>query len=91
MSKRIYIGNLSYSTKEDSLSNYFSSYGNVLSSVIIKDKFTEQSKGFGFVEMEDDSAAQKAIAELNGREIDGRKVRVSFAEEKPRPSRSPRV
>lgn len=91
MSKRIYIGNLSYSTKEESLSNYFSSYGNVLSSVIIKDKFTEQSKGFGFVEMEDDSAAQRAIAELNGREIDGRKVRVSFAEEKPRPSRSSRV
>ncbi len=91
MSKRIYIGNLSYSTKEESLSNYFSSYGNVLSSVIIKDKFTEQSKGFGFVEMEDDSAAQRAIAELNGREIDGRKVRVSFAEEKPRPSRSLRV
>ena len=73
------------------MSNYFSSYGNVLSSVIIKDKFTEQSKGFGFVEMEDDSAAQRAIAELNGREIDGRKVRVSFAEEKPRPSRSSRV
>lgn len=91
MSKRIYIGNLSYATKEASLSNYFSSYGNVLSSVIIKDKLTEQSKGFGFVEMEDDSAAQKAIAELNGREIDGRKVRVNLAEEKPRTSRSPRV
>ena len=83
MSKRIYIGNLSYATKEASLSNYFSSYGNVLSSIIIKDKITEQSKGFGFVEMEDDSAAQKAI--------DGRKVRVNFAEEKPRTSRSPRV
>ncbi len=91
MSKRIYIGNLSYTTKEASLTNYFSSYGNVLSSVIIKDKLTEQSKGFGFVEMEDDSAAQKAIEELNGREIDGRKVRVNFAEEKPRTSRSPRV
>ena len=88
MSKRIYIGNLSYTTKEDTLNNYFSSYGNVLSSTIIKDKFTEQSKGFGFIEMEDDSAAQKAISELNGREIDGRKVRVSFAEEKPRPPRS---
>lgn len=91
MSKRIYIGNLSYTTKEDTLNNYFSSYGNVLSSTIIKDKFTEQSKGFGFIEMEDDSAAQKAISELNGREIDGRKVRVSFSEEKPRPPRSSRV
>lgn len=91
MSKKIYIGNLSYTTKEDSLSNYFSSYGEVLSSVIIKDKFTEQSKGFGFVEMADDSAADRAIAELNGREIDGRKVRVNFAEEKPsRPARRPR-
>ncbi|MCR5763636.1 MAG: RNA-binding protein [Treponema sp.] len=83
MSKRIYIGNLSYSTKEDSLTSYFSEYGEVLSAVIIKDKFTEQSKGFGFVEMSEEPAAQNAITALNGREIDGRKVRVNFAEEKP--------
>ncbi len=90
MSKRIYVGNLSYSTKEETLNEYFSIYGEVVSAVIIKDRDTQQSKGFGFVEMSDDAAAEKAISELNGRELDGRKVRVNEAEEKPRGPRRPR-
>src|SRR5574344_287093 len=64
MSKKIYVGNLNYATTEDTLKNSFASFGEVLSSVVIKDRFTEQSKGFGFVEMADDSAADAAIAAL---------------------------
>jgi RNA recognition motif-containing protein len=90
MSKRIYVGNLNYATKEDSLSGRFAQYGEVVSAVVIKDRFTQQSKGFGFIEMADDAAADKAIAELNGKEIDGRRVRVNVAEDKQRSERRPR-
>ena len=89
MSKKIYVGNLNYATTEDTLKNSFSSFGEVLSSVVIKDRFTEQSKGFGFVEMADDSAADAAIAAMNGKEIDGRRVRVNVAEDRPQ-TRRPR-
>ena len=61
----------------------FSKYGKVLSSEVIKDKVTNQSKGFGFVEMESEEDAKKAIAGLNGINLEGRKLRVNFAEEKP--------
>jgi RNA recognition motif-containing protein len=91
MSKKIYVGNLNYATTEDTLSSLFAQYGEVVSSVIIKDRYTEQSKGFGFIEMADDAAADAAIATLNGKEVDGRRVRVNVAEEKPRTnSRGPR-
>jgi len=90
MSKKIYVGNLNYSTTEDTLGGQFAQYGDVLSATIIKDRYTQQSKGFGFIEMEDESAADRAIAELNGREIDGRRVRVNVAEDKPRRDRGPR-
>ena len=83
MSKKIYVGNLNYATTEDTLKNSFAS-----SAVIIKDRFTDQSKGFGFIEMADEAAADKAIADMNGKEIDGRRVRVNIAEE--RPPRRPR-
>ena len=82
MAKKIYIGNLSYSTTEDTLRNQFSQFGQVESVSIIMDKFTNKSKGFGFVEMTDEKEADDAIATLNQKEIDGRKVRVSVAEEK---------
>lgn len=81
--KRIYIGNLNFKTSEENLSEKFSQFGTVLSVQIIKDKTSGISKGFGFVEMPDDEEAQKAIANLNGKDFDGRKVRVSVAEEKP--------
>lgn len=90
MSKKMYVGNLNYSTTEDTLQGLFTAYGEVLSVAIIKDRYTQQSKGFGFVEMADDVAAEKAIGELNGKEVDGRKVRVNEAEDKPRPPRRPR-
>ena len=86
MAKKIYVGNLSYSTTEETLRNQFSQFGEVVSVAIIMDKMTNRSKGFGFVEMAEDGAAVEAISTLNQKEIDGRKVRVNEAEErKPRP------
>ena len=75
----IYAGNLNYSLSEEELEKVFSEYGEVTSVKIIRDKYTDQSKGFGFIEMADDAAAQKAIDELNGSEVKGRELRVNQA------------
>lgn len=82
MSKKIYVGNLSYSTTEETLRNQFSQFGEVETVTIIMDKITNRSKGFGFVEMTDDEAARDAISTLNQKDIDGRKVRVNESEER---------
>ena len=82
MAKKMYAGNLSFSTTEESLKSAFAAFGTVLSVSIIKDKVTGSSKGFGFVEYDDEADAQKAVSVLNGKELDGRKIRVNFAEEK---------
>lgn len=82
MSKKIYVGNLSYSTTEETLRNQFSQFGEVETVTIIMDKITNRSKGFGFVEMTDDEVARDAISTLNQKDIDGRKVRVNEAEER---------
>lgn len=87
MSKKIYVGNLSYSTTEETLRNQFSQFGEVETVTIIMDKITNRSKGFGFVEMTDDEAARDAISTLNQKDIDGRKVRVNEAEERKSRSR----
>src|ERR1017187_2157051 len=79
----IYVGNLSWSMTDDDLSNLFSQYGTVSSAKILKEKNTGRSKGFGFVEMEDDEAAKTAIAALNESEVQGRKLIVN--ESQPRP------
>ncbi|HQG58684.1 MAG TPA: RNA-binding protein [bacterium] len=79
---KLYVGNLPYSVNDDSLRELFSSYGNVLSASIIFDRMSGRSKGFGFVELEDDSGAKKAISEMNEKEIDGRKIVVSVARPK---------
>lgn len=73
---------MNFSTTEESIKNLFSKYGTVDSVEIIKDKYTEQSKGFGFVEMSDDDA-EKAISSLNGKDFEGRRIRVNFAQEMP--------
>ena len=78
----IYVGNLSYGLQEKDLQEIFSEYGEVLSVKIITDKFTRRSKGFGFVEMSDDAAAQKAIDELDGAEVSGRNMRVNKARQR---------
>src|SRR5438045_4683685 len=73
----IYVGNLSWSMTDDDLNNLFSQYGTVSSAKILKEKNTGRSKGFGFVEMEDDEAAKAAIAALNETEVQGRKLIVN--------------
>lgn len=73
---------MNFSTTEESIKNLFSKYGDIDSVEIIKDKYTEQSKGFGFVEMSDDDA-EKAISSLNGKDFEGRRIRVNFAQEMP--------
>ena len=82
----IYVGNLSWNLKDQDLSNLFASYGEVTSAKIVTDKFTQRSKGFGFVEMPDDAAGQKAITELDGGVVEGRAIKVMVA--KPREERS---
>jgi RNA recognition motif-containing protein len=79
MAKKIYVGNLSFQTTETDLNNMFGAIGQVESVQIITDRDTGRSKGFGFVQMADDSAAEKAIAQLNGQEIGGRKLTVNEA------------
>ncbi len=79
----IYVGNLSWNLKDQELSNLFASHGEVISAKIVNDKFTNRSKGFGFVEMANDEQAQAAIAALNGTEVDGRNIVVNESRPKP--------
>jgi len=86
---QIYVGNMSYGITDESLKSLFDEYGEVDSVKIITDRETGRAKGFGFITMNDDSAAQSAIEELNGKEFDGRTLRVNEAkprEERPRRS-----
>src|SRR3982751_3267612 len=83
----IYVSNLSFAVQDEDLRSYFAEYGEVTSAKVIMDKYTNRSKGFGFVEMSDDAAATKAIAELDGATVDGRSIKVSVA--KPKEERTP--
>jgi cold-inducible RNA-binding protein len=87
MASKLYVGGLAYSVTEKELETLFMEQGKVVSAVVIKDRDSGQSKGFGFVEMEDDEAAKKAIAELNGKEISGRSIIVNEA--RPQEDRRP--
>ena len=82
----IYVGNLPYSVNDDQLREMFAAVGTVDSARVISDRFSGQSKGFGFVEMPNDDEARKAIDELNGRDMGGRPLKVNEA--RPRPERS---
>jgi RNA recognition motif-containing protein len=82
----IYVSNLSFNVQDEDLKGVFTSYGEVTSAKVITDKFTGQSKGFGFVEMPDKASAQKAITELDNGTLDGRTIKVMEArprEERP--------
>jgi RNA recognition motif-containing protein len=79
----IYVSNLSFDLLDGDLKDYFTPYGEVSSAKIIMDKLTERSRGFGFVEMADDTAARKAITELNGSMVNGRPIKVNEAKAKP--------
>lgn len=77
--KRLYIGNLPWSVNNDKLAELFSKYPSVVSAIVIMDKETGRSRGFGFVEFSDDADAQKAISEMNDTDVDGRKLVVNEA------------
>ncbi len=81
----IYVSNLSFAVQDEDLRGFFAEYGEVTSAKVILDKFTNRSRGFGFVEMPDKTAAQKAIKELDGATVDGRAIKVNEA--KPREER----
>jgi RNA recognition motif-containing protein len=85
----IYVSNLGFNVQDEDLKGFFTTYGEVSSAKIIMDKMTNQSRGFGFVEMPDDEAAKKAIAELDGAAVEGRNIKVMEARPKEdRPARS---
>lgn len=87
MSTKLYVGNLAYSCDDQTLVNTFSVFGEVVSARVITDRMSGRSKGFGFVEMADSSAASRAIEEMNGKELMGRNINVSEArpqEDRPR-------
>ncbi|NQV00408.1 MAG: RNA-binding protein [Parcubacteria group bacterium] len=86
--KKLYVGNLSYDTTEESLKTTFSEAGTVESANIIVDKYTNRSKGFGFIEMSSPEEAAKAIELFDGKELDGRNLKVNEA--KPMEKRAPR-
>jgi len=83
----IYVGNLAYKTTDDDLRALFSEHGEVTSARVVTDRVSGQSKGFGFVEMPDRDAAQKAIDAINGNDFQGRKLRVNESQPKPREER----
>ncbi len=87
MSKKLYVGNISYNTTEEGLQDLFSEHGTVESVKIITDHATGRSKGFGFIEMESEDAAISAVESLNGSEFDGRNLKVDQAVERPRKRR----
>ena len=82
----IYVSNLSFNVQDEDLKEFFTPYGEVSSAKVITDRETGRSRGFGFVEMSDEAASQKAIAELNGATVDNRSISVSVA--KPKEDRS---
>lgn len=79
MAMKLYVGGLAYSITDQELEQLFAEQGKVLSAVVIKDKFNGQSKGFGFVEMDDLKEGQNAIKNLNGKEVSGRSIMVNQA------------
>lgn len=76
---KLYVGNLPYSVTDESLKELFAGAGEVTDAKVIMDKFSGRSKGFGFVTMADDAAAQKAIADMDGKDMEGRQIKVNVA------------
>jgi RNA recognition motif-containing protein len=82
MAKNLYVGNLSYETTEDTLRTLFAEYGQIESVNLITDRYTGRSRGFAFVEMSTEQAAQEAISGLNGKQVDEREIKVDKAKPK---------
>ena len=91
MAKKLYVGNLAFSVTDDELMQAFTSFGSVASARVVMDRMTGRSKGFGFVEIEDDSLADEAVNKMNGQTIGGRPVRVSEAKPQEDRPRGPRT
>jgi RNA recognition motif-containing protein len=87
----IYVSNLSFSIQDEELKQLFTSFGEVSSAKVIMDKVTNRSRGFGFIEMSDEAAAKKAIAELDGTSVDNRTIKVNEARPKDSNSRPARA
>lgn len=79
MATKLFVGSLSYNTTDATLEEFFAAVGKVVSAKVIVDRDTNRSKGFGFVEMSSEEEAQAAIAQLNGKELDGREIAVNEA------------
>ena len=84
MSKKLFVGSLSWDTNDEGLRNAFSAHGEISEAIVISDRDTGRSRGFGFVTFDDDDAADKAVAALNGTELDGRTIKVDVAQAKQR-------
>jgi RNA recognition motif-containing protein len=82
MEKRLFVGNLPYSVDETQLEAAFAEHGTVVSAVVIRDRESGRSRGFGFVEMETEEMAENAVGALDGFEMDGRRLRVNEAQPK---------
>lgn len=91
MEKRIYVGNLPFSVAHEQLKELFSQFGEIEEAVVVTDKFSGRSKGFGFVSFKDEASAEKAIAEMDKKEVEGRELKVNEAKpmdpDRPRPPR----
>ena len=90
MSVKLYVGNLPFSVTNEELKKLFASYGEIEESTIISDKFSGRSKGFGFVTFSDNADGKKAVSEMNGKDIQGRQIKVIEArplEDSPKPRR----
>ncbi|HED05420.1 MAG TPA: RNA-binding protein [Ignavibacteria bacterium] len=85
---KVYVGNLPFTVDQEKLKELFASYGEAEEIIVISDKFSGRSKGFGFITFKDEESAKKAIAEMNDKEIEGRKLKVNEA--KPMEDRPPR-
>ncbi|KAI8907369.1 hypothetical protein EDD86DRAFT_248223 [Gorgonomyces haynaldii] len=79
---RVYVGGIAWATNEDSLRDAFGRFGEVVSAVVVSDRETGRSRGFGFVEFAEQGDAEKAVTEMNGQDLDGRNIRVDHATER---------
>jgi RNA recognition motif-containing protein len=84
MSKKLFVGSLSWDTNDQGLREAFSAHGEISEAVVVSDRDTGRSRGFGFVTFENDESADKAVAALNGTQLDGRAIRVDVAQAKQR-------
>ena len=82
MVKKLYVGGISFNTTEEQLQEEFAKFGTVESATVIRDRYSNRSRGFGFVEMSSDSEAEEAIKSLNGTMFDGRQITVNYAKER---------